>query len=149
MLKARGLESGKPPSCRAMLQVREGRERAAALLGLQYGDSQRWWGRNDAMDWDKRWERIKIVGDAIVGGEGASLSEGKGVVDEIKASYEKKEKELTDEFSKPIIVNGTAERSKARVIIHSSLMLPRLEKSSRDSPSRLDLKLDSTRLDFT
>ncbi|KAJ6538194.1 hypothetical protein DFH09DRAFT_1324061 [Mycena vulgaris] len=87
----------------------------------QYGDSQRWWGRDDAMDCDKRWERIKIVVDAIVGGEGASLSEGKGVVGEIKASYGKKEKELTDEFSKPIIVNGTAERSKARVMIHSSL----------------------------
>ncbi|KAJ7321669.1 metalloenzyme [Mycena albidolilacea] len=53
-----------------------------------------------AMDRDKRWERVKIAVDGLVGGEGAKLSEGKGVVDEIKAKYEK---DVTDEFLKPII----------------------------------------------
>ncbi|KAJ7494202.1 phosphoglycerate mutase [Mycena latifolia] len=58
-----------------------------------------------AMDRDKRWERIKITID----GEGAALSEGTGVIDEIKGNYEK---DVTDEFLKPIIVYGEAGRIK-------------------------------------
>ncbi|KAJ7079925.1 phosphoglycerate mutase [Mycena crocata] len=66
-------------------------------------------GRYYAMDRDKRWERVKIAVDGLVGGVGTSLTEGKGVVDEIKANYEK---DVTDEFLKPIIVNGDAGRIK-------------------------------------
>ncbi|KAJ7178883.1 putative phosphoglyceromutase [Mycena haematopus] len=66
-------------------------------------------GRYYAMDRDKRWERVKIAVDGLVSGEGAALGEGKSVVDEIKASYEK---DVTDEFLKPIIVNGDAGRIK-------------------------------------
>ncbi|KAF7354776.1 Phosphoglycerate-bisphosphoglycerate-independent [Mycena sanguinolenta] len=66
-------------------------------------------GRYYAMDRDKRWERVKIAVDGLVGGEGASLGEGKSIIDEIKASYEK---DVTDEFLKPIIVNGDAGRIK-------------------------------------
>ncbi|KAJ7912672.1 metalloenzyme [Mycena leptocephala] len=62
-----------------------------------------------AMDRDKRWERVKMAVDGLVGGEGAALGEGKSVVDEIKANYEK---DVTDEFLKPIIVNGDAGRIK-------------------------------------
>ncbi|KAJ7850999.1 BPG-independent [Mycena leptocephala] len=66
-------------------------------------------GRYYAMDRDKRWERVKMAVDGLVGGEGAALGEGKSVVDEIKANYEK---DVTDEFLKPIIVNGDAGRIK-------------------------------------
>ncbi|KAG7092047.1 hypothetical protein E1B28_008428 [Marasmius oreades] len=63
-------------------------------------------GRYYAMDRDKRWERIKIAVDALVKGEGESNS---AVVDAIKASYDK---DITDEFLKPIIVNGEEGRIK-------------------------------------
>jgi 2,3-bisphosphoglycerate-independent phosphoglycerate mutase len=66
-------------------------------------------GRYYAMDRDKRWERVKLAVDGLVGGEGAALDEGKSAVDEIKANYEK---DVTDEFLKPIIVNGDAGRIK-------------------------------------
>jgi 2,3-bisphosphoglycerate-independent phosphoglycerate mutase len=56
----------------------------------------------------------KIAVDGLVGGEGAKLSEGKGVVDEIKADYEK---DVTDEFLKSIIVNGDAGRIKGAFTI--------------------------------
>ncbi|KAJ6516506.1 BPG-independent [Mycena sanguinolenta] len=66
-------------------------------------------GRYYAMDRDKRWERVKIAVDGLVGGEGAALGEGKSIIDEIKANYDK---DVTDEFLKPIIVNGDAGRIK-------------------------------------
>ncbi|KAF7368234.1 Phosphoglycerate-bisphosphoglycerate-independent [Mycena venus] len=75
----------------------------------EYGELATVVGRYYAMDRDKRWERVKIAVDGLVGGEGAKLSEGKGAVDEIKANYEK---DVTDEFLKPIIVNGDAGRIK-------------------------------------
>ncbi len=75
----------------------------------KYGELATVVGRYYAMDRDKRWERVKIAVDGLVGGEGAKLSEGKGVVDEIKANYEK---DVTDEFLKPIIVDGDAGRIK-------------------------------------
>ncbi|KAF8144256.1 alkaline-phosphatase-like protein [Mycena galopus ATCC 62051] len=58
---------------------------------------------------DKRWQRVKLAMDALIGGEGAHVEEGKTVVDEIKANYEQ---DLTDEFLKPIIVNGEEARIK-------------------------------------
>ncbi|KAJ7916387.1 putative phosphoglyceromutase [Mycena leptocephala] len=71
----------------------------------EYGELATVVGRYYAMDRDKRWERVKIAVDGLVSGDGAKLSEGKGVVDEIKANYEK---DVTDEFLKPIIVNRDA-----------------------------------------
>ncbi|KAF8155264.1 BPG-independent [Mycena galopus ATCC 62051] len=65
-------------------------------------------GRYYAMR-DKRWERVKIAVDGVVGGEGAQVRDSKTIVDEIKANYEK---DRTDEFSKPIIVNGEERRIK-------------------------------------
>jgi 2,3-bisphosphoglycerate-independent phosphoglycerate mutase len=79
----------------------------------KYGELATVVGRYYAMDRDKRWERIKIAVDGLVGGEGAKITEGKGVVDEIKANYEK---DVTDEFLKPIIVNGDAGRLKGPVL---------------------------------
>ncbi|KAG6842986.1 hypothetical protein H0H93_002652 [Arthromyces matolae] len=55
------------------------------------------------MDRDKRWERVKIAVDGLVKGEGEDGKGKEGVVDVIKANYEK---DVTDEFLKPIIVNG-------------------------------------------
>jgi 2,3-bisphosphoglycerate-independent phosphoglycerate mutase len=63
-------------------------------------------GRYYAMDRDKRWERVKIAMDGFVGGVG---EEGSTAVDAIKKNYEA---DVTDEFLKPIIVNGDEGRVK-------------------------------------
>ncbi|KAG9948730.1 phosphoglycerate mutase 2 [Aureobasidium melanogenum CBS 110374] len=57
-------------------------------------------GRYYAMDRDKRWDRIEQAMNGIVKGEGEESSDP---VATIKARYEQGE---TDEFLKPIIVNG-------------------------------------------
>ncbi|KAG7440103.1 cofactor-independent phosphoglycerate mutase [Guyanagaster necrorhizus] len=72
-----------------------------------YGELATIVGRYYAMDRDKRWERIKIAIDGLVGGVGETASETS--VAAIKANYEK---DVTDEFLKPIIVNGDAGRIK-------------------------------------
>lgn len=56
-------------------------------------------GRYYAMDRDKRWERIKIAYDGLVSGEGEESS------DPIATMKQRYEKDETDEFLKPIIVN--------------------------------------------
>lgn len=61
------------------------------------------------MDRDKRWERVKVAVDGLVKGEGEDGKGAEGVVDVIKANYEK---DITDEFLKPIIVNGDQGRVK-------------------------------------
>ncbi|KAJ7195802.1 BPG-independent [Mycena pura] len=63
-------------------------------------------GRYYAMDRDKRWERVKTAVDGLVGGEGAP---GEDAVEAIKKCYEE---DVTDEFLKPIIVNGDEGRIK-------------------------------------
>ena len=57
-------------------------------------------GRYYAMDRDKRWERIKIAIDGLVKGEGGDGKGQDGIVGIIKGNYEK---DITDEFLKPII----------------------------------------------
>ena len=66
-------------------------------------------GRYYAMDRDKRWERIKIAIDGLVKGEGEDGTGQDGIVDVIKQNYEK---DITDEFLKPINVNGKEGRIK-------------------------------------
>ncbi|KIL71122.1 hypothetical protein M378DRAFT_65056 [Amanita muscaria Koide BX008] len=66
-------------------------------------------GRYYAMDRDKRWERVKIAIDGLVKGEGEDAKGSENVVDIIKQNYEKN---VTDEFFKPIIVNGDQGRIK-------------------------------------
>lgn len=61
------------------------------------------------MDRDKRWERIKIAVDGLVKGEGEDGMGAEGIVGVIKENYTK---DITDEFLKPIIVNGDAGRLK-------------------------------------
>ncbi|KAK2463750.1 hypothetical protein APHAL10511_004243 [Amanita phalloides] len=66
-------------------------------------------GRYYAMDRDKRWERVKIAIDGLVKGEGEDEKGPDGIVGVIKQNYEK---DITDEFLKPIIVNGSDGRIK-------------------------------------
>ncbi|KII93114.1 hypothetical protein PLICRDRAFT_35293 [Plicaturopsis crispa FD-325 SS-3] len=71
-----------------------------------YGEIATVVGRYYAMDRDKRWERVKIAVDGLVGGKG---TEGKDVPATIEEFYKK---DKTDEFLEPIIVNGDAGRIK-------------------------------------
>lgn len=62
------------------------------------------------MDRDKRWERVKIAVDGLVQGEGEKVEGGQeGIVKAIEANYAK---DVTDEFLKPIIVDGDEGRIK-------------------------------------
>ena len=69
-------------------------------------------GRYYAMDRDKRWERVKIAVEGLVHGKGEAAEDG-DYVRAIEARYKKDE---TDEFLKPIIVNGDAGRIKGALI---------------------------------
>ncbi|KAJ8517211.1 hypothetical protein ONZ45_g5587 [Pleurotus djamor] len=72
----------------------------------EYGELATIVGRYYAMDRDKRWERVKVAIDGLVKGEG---EEGEDAVKAIESNYEK---DITDEFLKPIIVNGDSGRIK-------------------------------------
>ena len=76
-------------------------------------------GRYYAMDRDKRWERIKIAIDGLVEGEGEDGKGQDGILDVIKQNYEK---DITDEFLKPIIVNGKEGRIKGGLIFKRMLL---------------------------
>jgi 2,3-bisphosphoglycerate-independent phosphoglycerate mutase len=77
----------------------------------EYGEIATVIGRYYAMDRDKRWERIKIAVDGLVQGAG---EKGEDVVESIEGNYKK---DLTDEFLKPIIVNGSDGRIKGGLYI--------------------------------
>lgn len=83
----------------------------------QYGELADITGRYYAMDRDKRWERIKIAIDGLVKGEG-EIVEPNGALDAIQANYDK---DLTDEFLKPIIVNKEGRLQGQSVFIQSSV----------------------------
>jgi len=73
------------------------------------------------MDRDKRWERVKIAVDGLVQGEGEKVEDGqKGLVKAIEANYEK---DITDEFLKPIIVNGDEGRIKGWSLSRSPVFI--------------------------
>ena len=65
------------------------------------------------MDRDKRWERVKVAVEGLVNGVG---EEGKDRVAAIEERYKKDE---TDEFLKPIIVNGDEGRIKGMQTTHT------------------------------
>ncbi|KAG8935779.1 hypothetical protein FRC02_006329 [Tulasnella sp. 418] len=60
-------------------------------------------GRYYAMDRDKRWDRVKIAVDALVGGEGEAVDGHDALLKKIEERYQQDE---TDEFLKPIVVGG-------------------------------------------
>jgi 2,3-bisphosphoglycerate-independent phosphoglycerate mutase len=64
------------------------------------------------MDRDKRWERVKIAVDGLLKGEGEKLTTqtSEGAIAAVEENYKK---DVTDEFLKPIIVNGDEGRIKA------------------------------------
>lgn len=64
------------------------------------------------MDRDKRWERVKVAIDGLVKGEGEETK------DAVKTIEERYKKDETDEFLKPIIVNGDAGRIKGRLLFN-------------------------------
>ncbi|KAF8147827.1 phosphoglycerate mutase [Crassisporium funariophilum] len=77
---------------------------------LGYGEIATVVGRYYAMDRDKRWERVKIAVDGLVKGEGETVEGGEaGLVKCVEENYKK---DVTDEFLKPIIVNGDEGRIK-------------------------------------
>ena len=63
-------------------------------------------GRYYIMDRDKRWDRVEI------GMKGLVLGEGEATSDPVKTMQERYDKGETDEFFKPIIVNGEEARIK-------------------------------------
>ena len=86
------------------------RELREFVAGLGVGEVATVVGRYYAMDRDKRWERVRIAVDGLVQGKGEPAPEGDYVA-AIEARYEKDE---TDEFLKPIIVNGDKGRIKGQ-----------------------------------
>lgn len=72
-----------------------------------YGELATIVGRYYAMDRDRRWERIKIAVEGLVNGEG---EDGKGHSGAVGAVEENYKKNITDEFLRPIVVNGSEGR---------------------------------------
>lgn len=70
-------------------------------------------GRYFAMDRDKRWERVKTAYDLLVHGEGEKSSD---ILETITQRYEYGE---TDEFIKPIVLNGEDARIKEGDVVIS------------------------------
>ena len=66
-------------------------------------------GRYYAMDRDKRWERVKITYDALVHGIGETST---NAIDSIQKSYDKN---ITDEFIKPVIMVDENKTPKALI----------------------------------
>eukprot|EP01136_Pigoraptor_vietnamica_P037782 Opistho-1_new@106227 len=71
----------------------------AFIARLGYGEVATVTGRYYAMDRDKRWERVKVAWEALIGGSGERAVDA---VAAIKARYAAGE---TDEFLKPIVLN--------------------------------------------
>ncbi len=92
-------------------------------------------GRYYAMDRDKRWERVKIAVDGLIGGVGEKTD------DPIKAIEENYKKDVTDEFLKPIICGGAdsriqSESGRGRACAGAELTrLPSQQRVTPSSPS--------------
>lgn len=83
-----------------------------------YGEIATIVGRYYAMDRDKRWERVKIALDGLIDGVGQSAES-----DAVKVVKDNYEKDITDEFLKPIIVNGGDGRIKGESVRLFSIRL--------------------------
>jgi 2,3-bisphosphoglycerate-independent phosphoglycerate mutase len=65
-------------------------------------------GRYYAMDRDKRWERVKLAYDCLVNGQGKMVD---NLVSGLEGSYNEG---VTDEFVKPLILNGFSESGRIK-----------------------------------
>lgn len=72
-----------------------------------YGELATIVGRYYAMDRDRRWERVKVAVEGLVNGEGEDGKGHEGAVGVVEENYKRK---ITDEFLRPIIVNGSEGR---------------------------------------
>lgn len=101
------------------------RELNAFISDLGLGEVATIVGRYYAMDRDKRWERVKIAVDGLVGGEGETSEDG---VKSIEANYENG---VTDEFLKPIIIGGQESRIKGAF----GLLVPPSDSTNGSAPT--------------
>ncbi|VDK59522.1 unnamed protein product [Gongylonema pulchrum] len=89
----------------------------------QYGEIATIVGRYYAMDRDKRWERIRVCYDAMIGGVGEKATIDKAV-DIIKGRYAKDE---TDEFLKPIIFGDEGRVKENNVLLRNVVTVAKKE----------------------
>jgi 2,3-bisphosphoglycerate-independent phosphoglycerate mutase len=82
-------------------------------------------GRYYAMDRDKRWDRIEIALDALVDGK------GKESPDPVAAVRESYDEGVTDEFIKPIVVDGRPRIDKKDALIFFNFRPDRARQLSR------------------
>ena len=111
------------------------KELISFLKKEEYGELATVIGRYYAMDRDKRWERVKIAVDGLVKGEGEKAE------DAVKAIEERYKKGETDEFLKPIIVNGDEGRIKGEHVCGSICGFERQRLSRRRYAILLQLPL--------
>ncbi len=78
-------------------------------------------GRYYAMDRDKRWDRVKIALDGLIGAEGEKCTE-EDLVKKVEEGYSQ---DVTDEFIKPIICGSADSRIKSTSVIRLSLLTRR------------------------
>jgi len=105
-------------------------------------------GRYFAMDRDNRWERIKLAYDAMAKGVGAVTQNWKNA---IQNSYSQK---VTDEFIKPIIIDGAESIKEGDVVINFNFRTDRGREitqalTQKDFPEQEMHKLDLYYLTIT
>jgi 2,3-bisphosphoglycerate-independent phosphoglycerate mutase len=89
-------------------------ERVASVIGRYY-----------AMDRDKRWDRIEIAMDALIDGEGTHAS------DPATAIQESYDEGVSDEFIKPIVLDGRPRIDKKDALIFFNFRPDRARQLSR------------------
>jgi 2,3-bisphosphoglycerate-independent phosphoglycerate mutase len=83
-------------------------------------------GRYYAMDRDRRWERTKIAYDALTTGRADTVS--RHPVEALAKSYQR---EITDEFVKPIVVEGTPRVTDGDAIVFFNFRADRARQLTR------------------
>jgi 2,3-bisphosphoglycerate-independent phosphoglycerate mutase len=83
-------------------------------------------GRYYAMDRDRRWERTKIAWDALTRGRADIAT--RDPVEALRKSYER---EITDEFVKPIVVEGTPRVADGDVVVFFNFRADRARQLTR------------------